>query len=90
MVNFNSQKIVFRHMIELTNCECVFCAAEEVLTGKTRIYLIFKERGRIYTRNGLRGTWDELRDEEEYNNVLEGFITALQERRIPCFSSSGE
>ena len=88
MVTFNHQKIVFRHMIELSNCECIFCSAEEVISGKTRLYLIFRSQGKIYTRNGLQGTWDQIEDIEELQNIKDGFIKAVSERKIPCFMTS--
>ena len=88
MVTFNHQKVVFRHMIELSNCECIFCSAEEVVSGKTRLYLIFKNQGKIYTRNGLKETWDQIEDQEELENIKEGFLQAITDRKIPCFMTS--
>ena len=88
MVAFNHQRVVFRHMIELSNCECVFCSAEEVVSGKTRLYLIFKDLGKIYTRNGLNETWDQIEEESELMHIKEGFIQAVTERKIPCFLTS--
>ena len=88
MVSFNHQRIVFQHMIELVHCGCIFCSAEEVISGKNRLYLIFKQQGRIYTRNGLKGTWDEVLDSDELNNVRGSFSEAIEERKIPCFMTS--
>ena len=88
MVAFNHQRIVFQHMIELVHCGCVFGCAEEVVSGRNRLYLIFKQQGRIYARNGLKGTWDEIIDAEELEVVRGSFTEALEERRIPCFMTS--
>ena len=88
MVTFNHQRIVFQHMIELVHCGCVFCSAEEVISGRNRLYLIFKQQGRVYSRNGLKGTWDEVIDSEELETVRDSFTEAVEERKIPCFVTS--
>lgn len=82
--------IVFQHLIDLPNSNCVFCSAKEEKTGKTRLFLIFNEKRRIYIRNGLKETWDELTDEAAYNRIKDGFNNIIVERKIPCFSSSSE
>jgi len=76
----------FQHLIDLPNCECVFCSTKEKATGRTRLFLIFHEEQGIYMRDGVRDTWDELKDEHQYNCVRSGFNSALLDRRIPCFT----
>ena len=88
MVAFNHQRIVFRHMIELSHCECLFCSAEEVISGRTRLYLIFRKPGKIYTRNGMQETWDLVEDQEELQFIRDGFVQALSDRKIPCFMTT--
>jgi len=78
--------VVFQHLIDMPNCDCVFCSTKETTTGKTRLYLVFNERQRIYVRNGVKDMWDELEDEQEYNHVKTRFNNAISERKIPCFS----
>ncbi len=81
-------EVVFQHMIDLPSCDCVFCSTREKETGRTRLYLIFNERRRIYVRNGIRDAWDEVQDEQEYRHVRARFDDAIVERKIPCFSTA--
>ena len=85
MMTLTRSKLIYKHMVELPHCECVFCSTQEELTGRTRIYLIFKDRRKVYQRNGIKGNWEEVVDAEERQNVWEGFEQAVMERKIPSF-----
>ena len=82
--------VVFQHLIDMPNCDCVFCSTKEQDTGKTRLYLVFSDRRRIYVRNGVKDMWDELEDEQEYDLVRSRFDHAILDRKIPCFSITPE
>jgi len=82
------QKLIFRHMIELPHCECVFCSTQEEQTGRTRLFLVFKERQKVYMRHGIKGNWEELSNPEEHDAVWEGFEQAVMERKVPSFVAS--
>jgi hypothetical protein len=82
-------KLIFKHMVELPHCECVFCSTQEQETGRTRIYLVFKGRHKVYQRNGLKGNWEEVLDAEDQAHVWEGFDSAVTERKIPSFVAAG-
>ena len=84
----NPQTIIFKHMIQLTSCGCVFCYTQEEGSGRTRLFLVFKDKGRVYSRNGLRGTWEELRQGHESQLILEAFERAVAEQKIPCFATT--
>jgi hypothetical protein len=84
----NPQALIFKHMIELTSCGCVFCYTQEEGSGRTRLFLVFKEKGRVYARNGLRGTWEELRPGHESRLIFEAFEKAVAEQKIPCFATT--
>lgn len=88
MITCTHPKLIFKHMVELPHCECVFCSTQEEGTGRSRIYLIFKERQKAYQRNGLKGNWEEVVDPEDHANVWEGFEQAVMERKIPSFVAS--
>jgi hypothetical protein len=91
MITYTHQRLVFKHMIELPHCECVFCSTQEEETGRTRIFLVFKERQKVYMRNGLKGNWEEVTSVEEHNAVWNGFEQAVMERKIPSFvAESGD
>jgi len=80
--------LVFQHLIDLPNCDCVFCFTRERASGRTRLFLIFNEQRRIYIRNGIKDTWDELKDNREYDQVRQRFNSAITERKIPCFTAA--
>lgn len=85
MITCAHPKLIFKHMVELPHCECVFCSAEEEQTHRARIYLVFKERHKVYQRNGIKGNWEEVTDREEHARVWDGFEQAVTERKIPSF-----
>lgn len=87
MEPFDAGTIVFHHLIDLPNCDCVFCSTVEASTGQTRLFLVFDERRRIYVRNGTKDTWDEIKDELQYECIRDGFNRAIVEQQIPCFST---
>lgn len=88
MVTCIHHKFVFRHMVELPHCECVFCSTQEEESGRVRLFLVFRDRRKIYMRCGIRGNWEEVLDQEEYEAVWEGFEQAILERKIPSFVAS--
>lgn len=79
--------IIFKHMIELKSCGCVFCYTQEEVSGRTRLFLVFQEKRRAYFRNGLRAIWEEMSGAEE-TQILEAFDKAIKEQKIPCFATS--
>jgi len=89
MMTLTQPKLVFNHMVELPHCECVFCSTQEEGTGRSRIYLVFKDKRRVYHRNGTRGSWEEVVSVDERQAVWDGFEQAITERRIPSFVADG-
>ena len=85
MITCAHPKLIFKHMVELPHCECVFCSAEEEQTHRTKIYLVFKERHKVYQRNGIKGNWEEVTHRDDYAHVWEAFEHAVTDRRIPSF-----
>jgi hypothetical protein len=71
----------------LENSDCVFCSTQESITGRTHLYLVFNDEGQVYSRNGLKGTWDKVNNEDECNSVKEGLDHAIRESNIPRFSA---
>ncbi|NTV28480.1 MAG: hypothetical protein HGA80_00140 [Candidatus Omnitrophica bacterium] len=89
MITDTRFKLFFKHMVELPHCECVFCSAQEEHTGRTKIYLVFQGKHKIYARNGIKGNWEEVLDPEDYTLVWDGFEQAIMERKVPSFVASG-
>ncbi|MBP6342594.1 MAG: hypothetical protein KA403_01510 [Candidatus Omnitrophica bacterium] len=83
-----TNSIIFKHMIDLKSCGCVFCYTQEESSGRTRLFLIFKDKGRVYSRNGLRGIWEEMNNPQESAYILETYSKAIAEQKIPCFATS--
>ncbi|HBR15361.1 MAG TPA: hypothetical protein DD723_07450 [Candidatus Omnitrophica bacterium] len=87
MENEEKNDLVFQHLIDLPNYDCVFCSTRDRSTGKTLLFLIFNDEKRIYIRNGRREAWDELKDKRDYYRVRLGLDNAIEERKIPCFEA---
>ena len=76
-----------RYILELPRFDGVFISTRDRDTGKTKLFLVFNERGRIYVRHGLSGTWNELRDESECEQIRDGLQDALVRHTAPCFNA---
>ena len=79
--------LVFKHMVELTNCQCLFCSAQEKSTGRLKLFLIFNQQGKVYSRNGIKGTWEEIKNAGENDSIRQRCDHALKEKSIPCYSA---
>lgn len=80
--------IVFKHMIELKSCGCFFCYTQEEGSGRSRIFLVFKEKGRVYFRNGLKSIWEEVVDPDEIQLIISAYNKAAFEKKVPCFATT--
>jgi hypothetical protein len=81
-------ELVVKHLIEMPSSQCVFCSTVEKDTGRTQLFLIFQHQQKIYKRNGLRGTWHEMTDREEYLMVRELFQQSQRQQKVPCYSTA--
>ena len=79
--------ITFRHLVELPKSDCFFGSARDTRTGKLHLFLIVNHRGKIYARNGLNGTWVELKDPHEYDRVRRLVTSAVANQSVPCYST---
>lgn len=86
MASQKLQELVFKHLIEVVDSQCVFCSTLEKSTGRTKLFLVFQNKSKIYRHNGLNRTWNSL-DEEETASIRRQFDCALQERRVPCYTT---
>jgi len=80
--------IVFQHLVDLPSCDSVFCSTRERKSGRVRLFLISNEQKRIYIRNGVKDTWDELKNEQDYDEIRRRFNSVIIEREIPCYTSA--
>lgn len=81
-------EFIFQHLIDMFNFNCTFCSTRERSTGKTRLFLVFNQPQRIYVRNPMKESWDEIKGKDEKEQVLTGFNNAVREKNIPCFTTS--
>ncbi|MCR4337512.1 MAG: hypothetical protein NUV91_06880 [Candidatus Omnitrophica bacterium] len=87
MVKTECQDLIFKHLIEMPASNCIFCSTKERTTGRSRLFLFFQDRDRIYRRNGLKGTWEELSDQEGSRSLQRKVENILLKRNIPCYTS---
>ena len=92
MVIINTQtsqysNISFRYIIEIEKSSCTFCSARDKETGKSHLFLVFTD-GRAYSRNGLRGTWDEIPSNTPDYDHIRGLLSSTQANNlVPCYST---
>ncbi len=90
MSNRPFDKYEFQHLIDYPNCDCVYCSTRDKSTGRARLFLVFNERRRIYVRNGVKNSWEELTDEGSYNTVRVRFNEAVVNDRIPYLTTMSD
>ena len=79
--------ISFRYIIEVERSSCTFCSARDNETGKSHLFLIFTD-GRTYSRNGLRGTWDEIQSNTSDHGRIRSLLSSTQANNlVPCYST---
>ena len=92
MVIINTQasqysNISFRYIIEIQKSSCIFGSARDNETGKSHLFLVFKD-GRTYSRNGLRGTWDEILSNTPDHDRIRKLLSSTQANNlVPCYST---
>ena len=82
--------IEFKYLIDVPRCDCIFGSAKERSSGKALLFLVFNHRGKIYRRNGLSGSWIELRSDEEYSSVRERLLNAIADKQVPCYTTASK
>lgn len=85
MLTLIGSKLIFDHLVELPHCECVFCSTRDELTGRNRIYLLFRDQHKVFQRNGIKGNWEEIHNPDDRQSVWDGFERVVLERKIPSF-----
>ena len=83
----NHHDVIFKYLVRLPTSDCIFCSTQEPTTGRRKLFLIFNQEERIYSRNALQGTWDEIKDAEQYNVIRQKFSQAVTERTVPYYST---
>ena len=73
-----------KYILEIPRCEALITSSHRRTTGKTQLFLVFNKGDRVYSRNGLRGTWDEISRDDEWQ-VRRLITAAIRDRSIPCY-----
>lgn len=63
MVKIAFEELSFSHVVIFSKENTSFATARQG-KRKTRLFLVFGEDGRVYTRNGLVSSWELLGDDE--------------------------
>ena len=90
MVIVNTHKkanIQFKYFLEVPRSNCTFCSGRDKVTGRTRLYLVFNGQDRIYKRNGLKGTWDEICSKDEQKRIYAQLAEAVN-NNVPSFKNN--
>ena len=86
MVNqTKAAELSFKHLVESPRYGYLFGSARDA-KGKIRLFLISHEKGRIYSRNGIKGTWEELGDQDQ--GVVQSVLNrALEDKSVPHYTT---
>ena len=86
MVKSQTTELSFKHLVDAPRAGCLFGSARDA-KGKIRLFLISHQKGRIYSRNGIKGTWEELGDQDQgvVQSVLE---RALHDKNVPRYTTN--
>ena len=91
MVCINTYKsqdeLEFKHFVGIRSSNCYIATAREKVTNRTKLYLLFIESDRIYTRNGLKGAWTLINDPDNYSRIRYSLYDALADKSIPKYST---
>ena len=79
----STENIEVKHVVHVTDNDCIIATAHDKETKKLKIYLINKE-GHLYRRDALNNAWLEERREA----VCEIVLKALKNARIPRYSTN--
>ena len=79
----STEQIEVKHVVHVTDNDCIIATAHDKETKKLKIYLVNKE-GQLFRRDALSNAWlDERRA-----TVQEIVLKALKNSRIPRYSTN--
>ena len=82
-------QVSFTHCVEIPKAHCFIATAKEKETERTKVYLIFNQDNRIYTRNGLKGIWEEIKNDAQHNyQIRHSLYEAINSKHIPHFTTN--
>ena len=88
IVNTNKQTypdLRFNYLQEVPATDCLFCSGREVSSGRARLFLVFNGNGKVYRRNGLKGTWEEIENSAARDQIRELVKITVQSKSAPYF-----
>ena len=81
--------IEIKHFVYVPTSNCVIVTAKEKERNRIKVYLILtgEHQRRIYQRNGINQTWDEL-DSLKGGRIQKLVCDAFSDERIPRYCTS--
>lgn len=77
------ENIEFKYLVDVPVATASLDQPKNAAAAKRFSFLVFNHRGKIYRRNGLSGTWVELKNDEEYSSVRERLPTRNRGQASP-------
>ena len=82
-----SHQIRFTHFVDVPSSQCLIATGRDTQTNRANVFLLFYNDGnRVYRRNGLCGTWDEL-DSENRQIIRKRLEDAIKYDGIPRYTT---
>ncbi len=60
MVKVNFEGLEFQHLVVYQKDATIFIAARDGNSGRLKLFLVHRDTGNAYCRNGRAGCWEEL------------------------------
>ena len=90
LINTNTNKayrnLKFRYLMDVPRADCIFGSARAE-DGKSYLFLVFNDKGRIYKRSGLNGAWKQVTNSAEYSEIRHIFRDIIQYERVPRYTN---
>ena len=80
--------IQFTHFVDIPGSESFIATARDQVTRCIKVFLVVNHHGKIYSRQGLSGTWLELRIGEA-GYIRELVNQGLRNKSVPYYSTIG-
>ena len=87
MCPINLDTITIDHIVEFDKDRTTFAADRETGSNHLRIFLIYRDTGNVYTRNGRADSWEELTGERR--DIILERIQDARGHDVPVYRLNG-
>ena len=90
LINTQTQQsyssLKFRYLMDVPRADCIFGSARSE-DGRAHLFLVFNDKGRIYKRIGLSGSWREVTNSAEYSEIRHVLREVIKYNQVPRYTN---